>query len=323
MTLILSRDDVQHLVQTLRGELWEALIEGMAAGFREMASGVVQQHPRIYLRYPPDGQRRPPGLFVMSGLLPGMGVMGTRLLALANNHGGDGMLLLFDHGSGRCLSIMDDAVIHNYRTGAPSGLAARYLARPDARVMGCLGSSGIARGGVTLVHHARPSVELLKVYSPTPAHRARFAAELGAELGIEARAVDSPEEAVADADLIVTATNADRPLVADAAIPAGAHLSVLARNEVELATFRRARIVTTSTQLLVNMDPPWHDPIPADWIHCELPDLVTGRASGRASADALTIFIGSAPVSLWDVVAASVFYDAARRLGRGTELDIF
>jgi alanine dehydrogenase len=323
MTLVVSRADVEHILSASEGEVLRALVAGMEAGYRELAEGAVRQHGRVYLRSPRDSRRRPPGLFSMSALLPRAGIMGTRLLALSGHTGGgDGLLILFDYPAARCLAIIDDSILHQYRTGAPAALATRYLARPDARLVACVGSSRIARGTLTMVCQVLPSVEAIRVYSPTESHRARFAAEMSAALGIEVRAVASPDEAVSEADVVITATDADRPVVPDRAIMDGVHVNVMARNELELATFRRSKLVTTSIAQLQAMDPPWHEPIPPEWFHCELADLVVGKATGRVSEAEVTVFIGSAPIAMWDVVAASVFYEAARKLGRGTEVEI-
>src|SRR5262249_10996036 len=129
-------------------------------------------------------------------------------------------------------------------------------------------------------------------------------------------------EAVAEADVIVTATDADRPVVRDQAIREGTHINLLARNEIEMATFRRATIVTTSNAHLRELDPPWREPIPEEWIHAELPDVVTGRAPARTSADEITGFVGVAPGAMWDVATAATVYEAALRLGCGTEVEI-
>jgi alanine dehydrogenase len=324
MALIVSRSEVEHLLRTSGPEIRDALLERMEAGYREMAEGVVRQHDRIYLRYPDEGVRRPPGLFSMSALLPGAGIMGTRLNALTGREsgGGDGVLILFGHPGGDCLAITDDSAIHPYRTGTPSALATRYLARPDSRVVACIGSSGIGRGALTMVCHVLPAVEAIRVYSPTPGHRERFAAELTEALGIPATATASAEAAAASADVVITATNADRPVVGDGAIKPGTHVNVMARNEIEMATFRRGKIVTTSTERLLAWDPPWHEPIAPDWVHCELGDVITGRAGGRTSDREVTVFVGSAPASMWDVVAAAVLHDAARKRGVGTEVAI-
>jgi ornithine cyclodeaminase/alanine dehydrogenase-like protein (mu-crystallin family) len=321
VTLIISRSDVERIVEADERAVLRAMIDRIAAGYAETARGVVREHSRIYLRYPDDGARRPPGLFSMSALLPGARVMGTRLLALGGGVHSQGILVLFSHGENRCLAIVDDSTLHMYRSGAPQGLATRLLARPGSRVVGCFGSSGMARGGLAMVQQVLPHLERVKVYSPTPAHRERFASEMQAWMGVEVTPVGVPEDA-AEADVIITATDADRPVVGDAAIRPGTHINLMARNEIELATLRRSTVVSASNQALRELDPPLREPIPEDLIACEMASLVSGAARGRTSSEEITTFIGVTPLAMWDVAAAAVIYEAAQRLGIGTDVDI-
>ena len=321
MVLMLTRSDVRRILAADGGKVMDTLIDRMADGYREMAQGQLLEHPRIYLRVPEEGVRRPAGLFSMSALLPEMGIMGTRLIGVKGG-AGDAILVLFDYTTLKLLAIMDDHLLHNYRTGTPGALAARYLARPDALVIACLGSGNLARGGLQMMCRTLRDVRAVRVYSRTPANRERYAAEMTDALGLEVTPAASAEEAVSDADVVITATDADRPLVADAAIRPGTHVSLMARNEIEMATFRRAKIVVPSAATLKVWDPPWHEPVPPEWMHCELPALVAGRAEGRTSADELTVFVGSSAAAMWDVVAASVFYEAGKTLGCGSEVDI-
>jgi ornithine cyclodeaminase/alanine dehydrogenase-like protein (mu-crystallin family) len=319
--LILTRSDVGRIIATDDGRVLDTLIDRLRDGYAQTARGLLLEHPRIYLRYPEPGMRRPPGLFSMSALLPEAGIMGTRLIGV-KEQAGDAILVLFDYTTQRLLAIMDDYVLHNYRTGTPGALAARYLARADSRVVACIGSGNLARGGVTMLRRVLPAVRAVRIYSPTASHRQHCAAELRAALGLDVTAADSAEEAAAEADVLVTATNADRPVVADAAIRPGTHISLMARNEIEMATFRRSKIVVPSAATLAAWDPPWHEPLPSEWIHGELPALVTGQAEGRRSAQETTVFVGSSAAAMWDVVAASVFYEAGREMGYGTEIDV-
>lgn len=326
MTLLLTRKDIQAILNRGGNAFFEDLTKKIEAGYREMASGQVEQHPRIYLRSKNDPLRRPKGLFSMSALLPSSGRMGTRLVALGSRGPGtegDGMLILFDQQSLRCLAIMNDqGPLHNHRTGAPSGLATRLLARENARSIAVIGSSGIAHGGLVMANLARPNVETVRVFSPTPANRERFAREMTRVLGKEVRAVSSPEEAVEGADIIITATSADRPVVPDSAIAPGTHINIMARNEIEMNTLKRSKLVLNSLESQRAWEPAWREPIPEEWIHAEIFDLLTGKKTGRTSEDEITVFVGSAALAMWDVVAASAFYEAGKAFGLGQEISL-
>jgi len=110
--------------------------------------------------------------------------------------------ILLDGESGALLAVMDFSLLNPLRVGAAGGLAARYMAPTGARVLASLGSSQQARTQVQAVVRAVPSIKTVNVYSPTPAHRERFAAEMSGWLGVEAVAVDSVAAACADADVV-------------------------------------------------------------------------------------------------------------------------
>lgn len=323
MTVILTRSDVETIVRETNGGVLDDLVERIAQGYRELAAGDVQQHSRIYLREADDPARRPPGLFSMSALLPRAGLMGSRLVAInRQGGGGDAMLVLFDHTTSSCLAIIDDSVLHRYRTGAPAALATRLLARPGSAVVGCVGSGAMAAGGLIMIARELPALRTVRVYSPTPAHRREFAADLTARLGVRVDAVGSADEAAAGADVILTATDADRPLISDDAISAGTHLNLLARNEIEMQTFARARLVMASAQALRELDPPWSDPLPDEWCDRELADVVNGRAPGRDSDDEVTVFVGGVALAMWDVEAATAFFQQGQAMGLGTVVEL-
>lgn len=319
--LIVSRADVEGILEQRGAAVRQALVDQLAQGYADMAAGQVLQHPRIYLRLTEEHLRRPHGLFSMSAVLAGRQRMGTRLLALGGG-GGDGLLVLYDMQTKKCLSIVDDSIVHNYRTGAPAALATQYLAKQQSQVVGVIGSSGISRGTLCMVCQVRPSIQLVKVFSPTPEHRDRFASEMSDVVGRTVKAVASPKAATGDADIIITATDADSPVVPDSAVRDGTHVNAMARNEVEQSTFKRSRIIVGSHEAQRQLDPPWRFPLPPEAIAGELTDLVTGQVEGRRSSTETTVFVGSGPLAMWDVVAAGVFYEAAESLGLGTRVQL-
>jgi ornithine cyclodeaminase/alanine dehydrogenase-like protein (mu-crystallin family) len=320
--LILSKDDVDSIVAEHRGALFDDILCRVREAYAMMAQGRVLQHPRVFLREPDTDQMYPPGLFSMSGLLLDGGYMGTRLQGLTDPlGGGDGVLVLFDYSDGRCLAVIDNASLHKYRSGAPPAIATELLARPDSHRVACIGSGPIAEGALVMANQVLPEITTVKVYSPTEANRTRFARDMSAELGLNVQAVEGPDEATRDADVIITATDAYRPVVSDAAIPDGAHISLLARNEIEMQTFERAR-VTRGSQAEDTIDPPWRYPIPTEWINHELADLVASGDRARQSDDELTVFFvgGSGPLAMWDIATAVAVYERARASDSGTDV---
>lgn len=324
MTLLLSKAHVDAIVAQTRPTLYRELIDRVKDGYAELVNGTADLHPRIYLRSRNDPQRRPPGMFSMSALLAGEGRMGTRLLALGGPaHGGDALLILFDQHSLECLSILNDQAVHMMRTGSPAGVATELLARKDAKTIGVIGSSMIAEGGLLMSYHARPSVTAVRVFSPTQANRERFAAKMTAELGIPVTAVGTPEAAVSGADIVVTATDLDRPVVPAGAISPGTHFNCMSRNELETETYRSGRVFLSSTELHKIHDPPFSPPLPHEAVVGDLIDLTAGRVPGRIADDDITIYAASGPLATWDVATASVIYDNAVALNIGQQISLW
>ena len=135
------------------------------------------------------------------------------------------------------------------------------------------------------LHAVRP-IRRVFVYSPTPEHRARFALEMEEELGIAVRAVLSPEEAVSEAGLVITATTSWKgvPILSGEWVCSGAHISAIGSTvpqlrEIDVETFRRsALVVVDSREQAVR----------------ESGDVIAALREGAVHEDSLT--------ELWEVV---------------------
>jgi alanine dehydrogenase len=324
VTLLLSQTDVEAILAQRGSALHGELIDGVRRAYGEVARGTADLHPRVYLRSRSDPQRRPPGMFSMSALLADEGRMGTRLRALGGpTTDGDAVLVMFDQRTLTCLAIINDRAIHSLRTGSPAGVATALLARAGAKTIGVIGSSQVAEGALTMTYHARPNVTSVRVFSPTQANRERFAAKMSARLGVPVTPVDSALEALRGADIAVTATDADRPVVPDEAIVPGMHFNCMSRNELTTEGYARGRIFLSSTELHKIHDPAFSPPLPHDAIAGDLSELVAGTIPGRVRDDEITIYAASGPLATWDVVSGSVLYDSAVALGIGQEISLW
>jgi alanine dehydrogenase len=128
------------------------------------------------------------------GLLSGMRVFGNPPHTRA--------FLLFDGVTRRLLALMDYGVLNSLRVGATAGVAARYLAPAGARVMGLLGSGWQATPQVYAMRRAIPTLDHIRVYSPTPAHRDAFAETMTARLKMAVEPSASAEEAIRGSDVV-------------------------------------------------------------------------------------------------------------------------
>src|SRR5215510_3248205 len=118
-----------------------------------------------------------------------------------------GLVLLFSTDTGEPLAIFPDGVLQLMRVGATSAIAARHLAREDARTVAVLGAGAQAAGHVRAIAALR-KLDGIRCYSPTADRREAFCREMGERTGVAVRGVSTPEAAVSGADIVLCATNA-------------------------------------------------------------------------------------------------------------------
>lgn len=246
-------------------------------------------------------------------------------------------ILLFDGANGQLLAILPDGHIQKMRVAMTHALAARYLARPHSEVLGLLGSGWQASAQAVVqarVHHLRQ----IKVFSPNPEHRTRFARRMADQLGIEVVAVDEPRHAVAGADLVVAATDSRAPVLRAEWLEKGMHLSsVRAWTEVERAAMERCDLVVVHNKtrpvnyVCGETIPPelvskGGEALPTDGLP-ELAEVVAGRVQGRTSPQQVTLFVdgdqaGGPGIGIQFAAVAHAVYRRARQLGLGRELPL-
>jgi ornithine cyclodeaminase/alanine dehydrogenase-like protein (mu-crystallin family) len=122
-----------------------------------------------------------------------------------------GFVILIDMSNGEIIGLLNDGILQHVRVGATAGVGAKYLARPDASVLGVLGSGGMARTYTEAIHAVR-KLEEIRVFSPTPANREKFAEEMQAKLGVRVVPCDSKRSALKDVDIVATCTDSRVPV---------------------------------------------------------------------------------------------------------------
>jgi ornithine cyclodeaminase/alanine dehydrogenase-like protein (mu-crystallin family) len=146
---------------------------------------------------------------------------------------------------------MDYGILNSLRVGATAGVAARYLAPPGARSVGLLGSGWQAQPQLDALRHAVPTLEHVRVFSPTPAHRAAFAEQMTLRLDIPVEPCDSVEAAIRDADIVDLCApghfDVREPLFDPAWIRPGALVISMAQNQYRPELAEHARLVGSSS----------------------------------------------------------------------------
>lgn len=237
--------------------------------------------------------------------------------------------LMFDSTSGELVSIMEADRLGQIRTGAASGVATRYMAREDASTVGVYGTGWQARSQLEAITHVR-SITSAIAYGRNQERREKFCEEMSTALGVPVEPADTPE-AAADADIIVTVTNAREPVLKGGWLRPGQHINAagsnnLRRLEIDTEAVTRSSFIATDSLEQAKVECgdlaavvesggiKWDD------VH-ELADVVAGNVAARSSEDDITLF-ESQGLAIEDVAAAKHVYELGRERERGREVDL-
>ena len=234
------------------------------------------------------------------------------------------ILILSDREGGEILAIMDEDWCHAVRTGAAATVACRVLARKGSSTLAMLGAGDTARATLPIMAKAFRLKEV-RVTSRSPESRRAYAKDLEPKLAIRVRAVDSTEEALRGADMVISATTTSQPFVRKEWLEEGVFVySIGKHQEMEDAVYKKAdKFVVDSWEhckkksdlermlkegFLTRSD-----------IYAELPDLIAGLKPGRES-DRERIFMRAIGLVNQDIAIADWVYRRALETGAGTVL---
>jgi alanine dehydrogenase len=238
-----------------------------------------------------------------------------------------GTVVLADASNGAPLAVMDSASITTLRTGAATAVAAKYLARRDARtatVVGCGVQGEMQLAAIAAV------LPLERAWMVDADHaRAEQAASRSATLlGLPVEAAKDLRAAFRESDVCVTCTPSRRAFVATADVAPGTFIAAVGadsqgKQELEPTLVATATLVVDVLAQCAEIGELQHalaaGLMTRAQVHAELADVVTGRRPGRTRRDEITIF-DSSGTALQDVAAAMAVYEKARATGRGTEV---
>ncbi len=238
------------------------------------------------------------------------------------------MIPLFRIETGELVAILEADYVGQMRTGAASGIATKYLARQDAKIAAIIGTGLQSRTQLEAISRVR-KLESIRAFGRDLGRRETFAKEMTDRLGIPVHPSSSAEEAVRDADIVITSTTSSTPVLEGRRLQPGMHINAIGANfpqkqELDPEAVRRCNVIVADSRAqsklesgdLIQMydddERRWRDVL-------ELSDVVSGKTAGRKSDAEITLFKSNG-IAIEDVVVAGRIYELAKQKGIGREV---
>jgi alanine dehydrogenase len=267
-------------------------------------------------------------LHVMSSSLPTLGYAGLK--TYTSVAGSYRFMVLLYKNDGKLVALIEADKLGQLRTGATSAVATKYMARKESSRLGIFGAGLQARSQIQAICAVRPIKNVL-VYSRNAQKREQFCKKMTETLGIGVYPAATPEEAVKEMDIIVTATTSQDPVFKGEWLSKGTHINAiggnfLARQEIDVETIRKSACVVVDSNEQAMLESGdlaraaeaeafyWEDAR-------ELGLVVTGEFPGREDVSEITLF-ESQGIALEDVALAARIYESALAAGKGERLPL-
>jgi len=356
MTLILNNDDVKEVLTM------DITMQALEKAYLEMINREAVCRPRIDLQIPTQDPKK----IYQWGTMEGGSTSGYFAIRMKSDviyeqeYNGAitqekycvrpglfcGLILLNSIQNGEPLALINDGYLQHMRVGADSGIGVKYMAREDAKVVGMLGSGGMARSHMAAFSQVR-SIERIQVYSPTKANRDEYAREMTETFDVEAVAVASPEAVYRGADIVAGCTDSAVDIIHGHLLEEGTHVTSIG-GRPDAATFDRVDV----SLRLGTAPAPWgfeDHRLPDEYVtYAAMPEknagfkmkrggrrahgvqggdkailleeLISGQKKGRTSAQQITYSErGNIQGAQFFAVAGRV-YELAREKGLGKEI---
>ena len=315
--LYLREADVRELLDM------ELAIDVIEQAFQQLAEGRASNVPRQ--------RAHAPGIYLhtMSAAAEYLGLVAWKTYTTTAK-GARFLVGVSSQLDGSLLALIEADYLGQLRTGAASGVATSYMARPDSKVVGLFGTGHQARTQLKAVCTVC-RVEVVEVYSRSEERRQAFAEEMSEYCNTRVVAVHSPDEAAAEKDIVICASTSRAPLFDGRVLDEGTHINAigsnfLERTELDETTVRRADIIVCDSIAQCRLEA--GDFVAAlengatDWrLMHELSDVVSGRTPGRAAPEQITLF-KSVGLAIEDLALAAKLIELAKVEGFGERLPL-
>jgi ornithine cyclodeaminase len=294
--LILTETDLREIIQ-----LDNDVVDCVEQAFVALATKAVEMPPIMRLDIPAHRGE----VDVKAAYVPGLdsfaikvspGFFNNPSLGLPSTNG---LMMLLSARTGLVEALLlDKGYLTDVRTAAAGAVAARYLSRPDARIAAIFGAGMQARLQLRALTFVR-SIEAARIWARDLAKAEKLARELTAELGFPVSAQSDAETACRGADIIVTTTPSDKPILKAEWLQPGQHVTAMGsdaehKNEIDPAAIAKATPYVADSLKQTRRLGELHHAIVAGRVSDtaafpEIGAIVAGQAEGRRSRDAITL----------------------------------
>ena len=318
MVRYIKEDEVRQLLAMPK------TVELVEQALRDRAEGRAIDTPRVRTAIPAGS------LQIMQGAVPGMNLIGYKAYYSARSKGTRYFVHLFNAETREPTAIVEASYLGMVRTGAASGVAARYLARKNSAVVAMIGAGKQAVGQLEAVC-VTCSVREVRVYSRTMERAREFCNAMSGKLGISMHAVATGADAVRGADIINVITKAATPVLEGAWLEPGQHINAAGSNtfkrrELDETAVRRSSPVVVDARGTARNES--GDLLPLveagllDWDTLpELGEIIVGQVPGRTTNEQITLY-ESHGMCIQDLYTAQHVLDLARQKNIGIDLPI-
>ena len=342
MTLLIEDTEVKRLLTM------EKCIDAMEEAYKEYASGIAVNRPRLRYRVPSPGKPKQYFTNIIAGAVPKYGTAAVRINSLIRREvviGGFkrsdteqpgkrswGLVMLYSLETGELLAIIHDFTISGIRVGATSAVGVKHLARANSEVLGLIGTGKQARTHLEGIAQVCP-IKKVKVYSPSEEHRKEFCNVMGKTLGMDIQPENNAKAVVKNADIVCCATNSYDPVCLGEWLSKGQLVITIGntdvtvhRVEVDETTLVLCDFIVVSDKesVFANKQTELMDPIEKGlftWDKVrQLGDILIGKCKGRSSPEELIYYKNNTGMGIQFAASAAIVYEEARKSGVGREL---
>jgi alanine dehydrogenase len=323
--LWLNRNEVESLLDM------EGTLKVVEEAFRQHGLKKVQMPPKLYLFF----KKHNGDLRTMPAYLEEQDITGVKIVNVHPDNPKKGfptvmaLVILNLTETGAPVAIMDGTYLTDMRTGAAGGVAVKYLARKNSKIVGFVGTGNQAKTQLLAISEVI-DIEEVKATSMSEKSTLAFKDEMEKRIGCSVTPKKSIRE-VCDCDILVTTTPSREPIVMNGWIAEGTHINAIGadapgKEELDPNILKRARIVVDdipqashsgevnvplSKKLIMEKD-----------ICCEIGEVVAGKKKARTKDSDITVF-DSTGLAIQDVATADMVYQKALKANIGIKLQQF